>query len=170
MPGTSRLTPRQLANRRWYTKNREAVLASRKLNPKDKAATKAFYEKNREAILAGRHAQRADPKTWAKAQMPVLRNRARSKGLDFDLTADDIVVPEYCPILGIKLIVVGGHFTAASPSVDRVDSSRGYVRGNVRVISYRANRLKSNMTLKEVEAMLRYMRQDVYVECKDRLG
>jgi len=77
------------------------------------------------------------------------KSRAQATGRAFDLGLDDITIPETCPVLGIPL---------DQPSLDRFDNSLGYVKGNVRVISLRANRLKGDATVEEVEAILRYMR------------
>lgn len=94
------------------------------------------------------------------------RRRARDYGLDFDLTADDIVIPELCPVLGITLrldMPEGRRGTACddSPSIDRVDSAHGYVRGNVRIISWRANRIKNDGNAEEHERIAAYIRSSV---------
>ena len=60
-------------------------------------------------------------------------------------------IPEKCPVLGIPLGGVtsrGG--SDNSPSVDRIIPENGYIRGNVRIISKRANVLKNNGTLDEL--------------------
>lgn len=67
------------------------------------------------------------------------RARARKTGLDFDLDLADIVIPDLCPELGIPLERLAGFASPGTPSIDRIDNSRGYVRGNVRIISFRAN-------------------------------
>lgn len=87
--------------------------------------------------------------------------RARKKGIEFSITKNDIVIPERCPILGIEIeagvgrkrdsdspILVGAR--DSSPSLDRIDNTRGYVPGNVMVISWRANYLKNTATLEEL--------------------
>jgi hypothetical protein len=72
--------------------------------------------------------------------------------LDFDIEVSDIVIPTHCPILGIELSwKEGGPRAPWKPSLDRIDSSKGYVKGNVQVISYRANVLKRDMTLEEAQ-------------------
>jgi len=90
------------------------------------------------------------------------RNRARKRGLPFDIEKSDIVIPEVCPVLGIALAFSPGPggrgFGDTSPSVDRMVPELGYVRGNIRVISYRANSLKKDATVAELEAVLSYMR------------
>ena len=70
------------------------------------------------------------------------------RGLDFNIDMSDLVVPELCPVLGIPM---------DKPSIDRVDNDKGYVKGNVAVISDRANRLKRDATLGEVQALARWM-------------
>lgn len=71
------------------------------------------------------------------------RTRAREKGLDFDITEDDIPIPTHCPILGIELIPNSASRTY-SMSIDRIDSTKGYVKGNVWIISGKANVMKNN--------------------------
>lgn len=78
------------------------------------------------------------------------RSRASKKGLDFDIEVSDIVIPEFCPALGIPLVRATGHLTDNSPSIDRIDSTKGYIKGNIAIISNRANRIKSNSTPTEL--------------------
>jgi hypothetical protein len=82
------------------------------------------------------------------------RDRARRNGSEFSITAEDIPdFPEYCPILGMRLEVAEagrGFASPNSPSLDRIDSSLGYVPGNLQVISNRANWLKGDSTLQEL--------------------
>ncbi len=80
------------------------------------------------------------------------RQRAAKSGLGFDLELSDIVVPRKCPWLGIE-IRPGGGKKPSSPSLDRVDNAKGYVKGNVEVVSWRANNLKATATLDEMIAM-----------------
>ena len=75
-------------------------------------------------------------------------------GVPFDLTGNDITIPERCPILGIKLQRGIGKPCYASPSLDRIVPAKGYTHGNVRVISYRANCLKRDATIEEMRAVL----------------
>ena len=61
-----------------------------------------------------------------------------------------MTIPEFCPILGIPLIRVGTIATDNSPSIDRIDSTKGYIKGNVQVISKKANTLKNSSSLSEL--------------------
>jgi hypothetical protein len=72
------------------------------------------------------------------------RSRARAAGVRFDIDVSDVVIPKRCPILDILLRRGRGRPSPASPSLDRIIPDLGYVKGNVMVISYRANMLKNN--------------------------
>jgi len=85
------------------------------------------------------------------------RFRAKEAGVPFDLTVEDIVIPPTCPVLGIPLVsAIGGGKKgprANSPTLDRLNPDLGYVRGNVAVVSFRANRAKNDLSLAEIEAL-----------------
>ena len=93
-------------------------------------------------------------------QQMINRTRARAKknGLEFNLTIDDISIPDVCPVLGIRIFsnIKDGSMGPCdnSPSIDKIFPNKGYVRGNIRVISYRANLLKSNATVEEMRLVL----------------
>ena len=87
------------------------------------------------------------------------KGRAKKHGLEFNITLDDIVIPEKCPITGrpLRKISSNGKFCNDSPSLDRINNAFGYIKGNVAVISYKANSRKSDMTLEEVNRLRNYM-------------
>jgi hypothetical protein len=96
---------------------------------KDKSKTKeylrAWKDKNREKNL-----------------FQLARHRALKKGIEFNIEISDIVIPETCPILGlpIKKLIDGNR--DLSPSLDRIDNAKGYIKGNIQVISFKANAMK----------------------------
>lgn len=89
--------------------------------------------------------------------------RAKRDGREFNIDKTDVVIPTHCPVLGIELHHGKRAACDHSPTLDRRDTTKGYVKGNVFVISHRANKLKSNMTLEEIEALASYMRTGVSV-------
>jgi len=93
-----------------------------------------------------------------KYRLRQLKRSAAKRNIEFSLRPEDIVIPEYCPVLGIKLSLTNTKVANNSPSVDRFDNNKGYVKDNVRVISYRANVLKRDATIEELEAVIRYMK------------
>lgn len=95
----------------------------------------------------------ADRKTQ---MLRAAKRRASVKEIEFDIEISDIDIPEFCPILGLKLDFFNGKEDKdTSPSLDRKDNSKGYIKSNVRIISHRANRLKSNATIEDLEALLK---------------
>lgn len=96
---------------------------------------------------------------FRRVMLQTAKKRAREQSLPFDLTEDDIFIPEHCPVLGIPLRPASGRgFHPSSPTLDRLVPELGYVRGNVAVISCRANILKSNGTAEEHERIAAWMR------------
>lgn len=101
------------------------------------------------------HDNRDKRKRWEAANREkVLWNnayyRAKRKGLEFAIDVSDIKIPETCPVLGIPM---------DCPSLDRIRNEDGYTLDNICVISKRANTLKNNATVEELEAVIAYMRR-----------
>ena len=86
-----------------------------------------------------------------KRMLASVKSRAKKEGIEFNLELEDIVIPEFCPLLGIKLCLdnTNGDINS-SPSVDKLIPSKGYTKGNVIVISHRANTIKSNASIDEI--------------------
>lgn len=87
------------------------------------------------------------------------RSRAHKKKIPFTITVEDIVIPEYCPVLGIKLERNGGKNNPATPSLDKFIPAKGYVPENIHVISWRANWIKQDSTVDEIERLALWMRK-----------
>ena len=89
--------------------------------------------------------------------------RAKQRGIPFNITVNDVEWPSYCPALGIELDYSlgikgsGGAFN--SPSLDRIIPSKGYIKGNVIVVSNLANRIKTDATIDQIERVASYYRQ-----------
>lgn len=94
--------------------------------------------------------------TFEKKLSSLLRTRkskARKAGIEFSITADDFEPTYFCPLLrSIEFNFSNdGKSRSSSMSLDRIDPTKGYVKGNVQLISQRANRIKNNATLEEFE-------------------
>jgi hypothetical protein len=94
------------------------------------------------------------------------KRRAQSTGREFNLTIKDMLslVVSRCPVLGTDLVWEYGHGRGLdnhSPSLDRIDNSLGYVKGNVAIISHRANAMKNSSTVKELRLILAYVENPV---------
>lgn len=82
------------------------------------------------------------------------KNRATKANREFTITKEDIVIPKICPVLNVPM----KKGTIYAPSIDRMNSDKGYTPDNIRVISKRANTLKNNATLSELEMIIDYVR------------
>lgn len=87
------------------------------------------------------------------------RARAKQAGIEYTITKEDIVIPEYCPVLGIKLHREDRATWYAAPSIDRIDNTKGYIPGNIVIVSRRANILKRDATIEELVLLAKYYKQ-----------
>lgn len=146
-------------NQAYYARNKEKL----------KQNSKEYYYANQEqAILRVQEYREANrPAIQEKGRkyyrrklhnrlLNSARARAKRYGLEFNITEEDIFIPSHCPLLGIELQVATGKKASKSfsPSLDRFDPSKGYVKGNVWVISYKANTMKNNATLTELQKLV----------------
>lgn len=113
----------------------------------NKARFKATARKYKAKI---REVTRTDRRRWALRLWNSAKVRARRFGLDFNLQKTDVVVPDLCPVLGMVLKLNVGRQGPDSATLDRIDPVRGYVAGNVIVVSLKANAIKSNATPDEI--------------------
>jgi hypothetical protein len=80
------------------------------------------------------------------------RKRSIMKNYAFNLTIDDIHIPEICPILKIPIIVGNKNNYESTPSIDRIDNDKGYTKDNIQIISKKANSMKNSASIKELIA------------------
>jgi hypothetical protein len=94
---------------------------------KHQAYCQKYRENNRALVLLGQ-----------------ARYRAKKKGIEFNLELSDVVIPKVCPVLKIPLTAgsSSGGPRGCSPSLDRIDNTKGYIKGNVQVMSHKANTMK----------------------------
>ena len=85
-----------------------------------------------------------------------IKSRCKRMGREFSIELEDITIPEKCPVFGFELKRENRETWMCAPSVDRIDSSKGYIKGNVTVVSRRANILKRDATLEELEQLFNY--------------
>lgn len=89
------------------------------------------------------------------------RARAKKLGLEHSISEDDIEIPEFCPVFNIPIFKVEGKKTDNSFSIDRINNTLGYIKGNIKIISYKANRLKNTSSIEDLEAILKYMKENL---------
>jgi hypothetical protein len=89
-----------------------------------------------------------------------IKTKCKTRNIPFEIEESDIIIPEFCPVLGIKLNMSHGKPRDSSPSIDRINPKLGYVKGNIMIISNRANTVKSNGTAEEHEKIAKYIRDN----------
>lgn len=127
----------------YYSANKDAVLEN----------VKQYRDSNRETIKEkGREYYRRKLKNRI---LNAAKARARKFGYEFNITEEDVIIPKYCPLLGVEMFVAEGRQGSKknSFSLDRIDSTKGYIKGNVWVISMLANSMKSDGTFDDFQRM-----------------
>lgn len=113
--------------------------------------------------------QQANPKlAWAWNATNRARQRAKTLGMEFNLTSEYVasIAPDLCPVFSLPMEYPDGSLRRGmtqgpqlfSASLDRITPSRGYVIGNVAVICHKANRIKADASLAEIEAVAVWLR------------
>ena len=152
--------PKVLANRekakRYTQKNKEAVYAK----------TKIWKEKNPEALKNHRASWFSIPENRIKHTLAQAKRRALKNNVLFNITFEDLLpLPEQCPVFNTPLNYSGAGsqrgFIDNSPSIDRIIPSLGYTTGNVKIVSWRANRIKSDASIHELSAVLDYIKREI---------
>ena len=151
-------------NQAYYARNKEKL----------KQDAKEYYYANQEQALlrvqeyrdANRPVIQEKGRKYYRRKLPnrllnSARARAKRYGLEFNITEEDIFIPSHCPLLGIELQVAEGKRASKSfsPSLDRFDPSKGYIKGNVWVISHKANTMKNDATLKELQKLVNNLKK-----------
>ena len=87
------------------------------------------------------------------------KQRCKKSGLEFDIRVSDIIIPDVCPATNIELNMNSGKPGAYknSPSLDRIDNTKGYIRGNIQVISQCANAMKGAATRDELISFAKWV-------------
>ena len=99
-----------------------------------------------------------------------LKGRAKKGNIPFDLTVEDIksVWTGVCPAFNVPLSWEHDKTNESSSELDRIVPEKGYVKGNVRWISRRANRIKNDSTIEELEKVLNYLKDSLCTEIEPR--
>lgn len=142
----------------YYQLNKDKLKEKARLHYlklKENWANATEDEKN--VIRKKRREQAAKTKPWLtrRKRRPeaylfnIAKQRSKRRGIEFTITVDDLKMPEFCPLLGVRLDSYADNVDL-HPSIDRIDSAKGYIKGNVWIISHRANRVKSNASADEI--------------------
>lgn len=102
-------------------------------------------------------------KSWKDDAKKILlynsKKRAKNSNLEWNLTREDLIIPSHCPVFGFELKREDKKTWRTAPSIDRVDNTKGYTPDNIIIISRRANILKKDATIEELEQMAEFFRK-----------
>lgn len=146
---------------RYNCKNCRKVLY--KKNPKkhiDRA--KIYYKNNSDKIKLQRFISYSE--NYIKHIWKSAKCRAKKQNVPFEIDIVDIIIPKYCPVLGIELIINRGRCRDNSPSLDKIIPELGYVKGNIAVISHKANTIKNNSSIDDLIKIYNYYCKDYILE------
>lgn len=124
-------------------------------------ASDAYALRQEKATQQRTHQKQTDPVArWATMAIGNARKRAKQLGVPCTITKEWLVAaaPTHCPLLEVSLDYAATVSCAASASVDRKDSTGGYTPENCKIISFKANRIKSNATADEISLVAQNMR------------
>lgn len=146
--------------RRYYAKLKQNPEAYADFRARKAAYQARKYKENPVRWVGENNKRRRATYCASNCVTRMLRNakkRAAVKGWDFNITRDDIIVPDACPVFGTPFTAPAGHaYKSTAPSLDRIHNHLGYVKGNVVVVSSRANSLKSNATIEEMRKLVAF--------------
>lgn len=128
---------------------------------------RAYYGRRREDPKFVKACRTASKKYYKKTRVerPELgmlncaRERARVKCQDFSITVSDVSIPSNCPCCGKIMVLTARRGNPDSPSLDRLESTKGYIQGNIAVICTHCNTVKNNGTAAHHEQIAAWMRK-----------
>lgn len=106
-----------------------------------------WVKNNHEKVILMKKERRKDIKY---SLLESAKTRSLKKNITFDISINDIIVPEYCPALNIKLIKSTNRLSSNSPSIDRINPNKGYTKDNIQILSFKANAMKNNASKEEL--------------------
>lgn len=144
----------------YRAKNKQRIRDKENEYRKKKLLTDPIYRAKVNAGQRNRYERYAIDRMLRNARVRALKNN-----LEFTLNPDSLTIPEKCPILQIPLFTgTKGNYTN-SPSLDRIDNTKGYVDGNVAIISSLANSMKNCATIEQLHTFAKNIGD--YIHIKD---
>lgn len=129
---------------------KECMTAYRKLNAeKTKLYMRELRKTNNEKVKKSRrNSYRNTPPNLKVFYQS--KSRANTRNIEFNIEPEDIFIPQECPYLKVPFIIGTKENYQYTHSLDRIDNDKGYIKGNVEIISKKANSMKNNATNEEL--------------------
>ena len=150
--------------REYYQKNKETIRIKESEYKKEyyarKIAKNPDYYKELHSTIVSR--KNSDKNVFARHKFSDQKSSAKIRKIEWNLDKDStiklIAEAKYCAISGIRLShkINNRH----APSIDRINSSRGYVPGNIQIVSTIVNRMKNVLTSREFKEICKKVVQN----------
>jgi hypothetical protein len=138
-----------------YWQKAKAEGRTKQIAERNKNNVKKYYDNNKEAISLKKRETMVN--NYLKYALIRIKSRCKKENVEFNITEEDLVLPTHCPIFGMELeAAVGRGAKDNSYSLDRVNPQGGYVKGNVVIVSNKANRMKNNGSLDDLKKLVEY--------------
>lgn len=152
--------------RKYKKENPDVIKAEkRRYYERNKDKRRRYYQKNKEHIAQKAKESRTGKEGYIKTMLCSAKSRAKTKGWKFDLDLEFLMkhAGDHCPVDNLPFdwnreLDLDDSLPLSIPSLDRIDSSRGYTKDNVIIIGDKWNRWKSNMTIDNLELLIKYVR------------
>jgi len=138
-----------------HFENRDAILLKWK-NTRDSLTT----EQKKDIAIKSKEWYRNSIK---KRLLARAKDRSKRLGMYCNIDISDIIITEKCPLLEIPFEYGSTHNKWLTYSIDRIDNTKGYVKGNIQIITYLANTMKSKATIPQ----LRTFAKNILLQFKD---
>lgn len=162
--------PKKIYNAKYHEENRKSQNDGRrarywKRRDKELEKMREYQRINVVKLRAiGRAKHREDPRVnmLANAKM-----RAKKKDIEFSITINDLPIPDRCPVLGVRFVIGEGVSHQFSPALDRIDNHKGYIKGNVIIVSHKVNTAKNNCSPEELVRIADFYSRRILLEAAE---
>jgi hypothetical protein len=145
-----------------------------KANISSMAIRKEKNDKEQHLKMSAKWGEQWKDKEWrASALFQAMKEKFKHKRQaamyskhEWALSFNDLEWPLVCPVLGLELDYFCPSRTESSVSFDRIDNNKGYIKGNVVVMSWRANRIKNDGTADEHQKIADFLTIFTSTACK----
>lgn len=157
---TGKLCPHGHNSKRYTKSSRCVECVSEKQKTLGNKYAKKWRETHKETNkVKNKEEYRKQGKNYIYLMWSRAKKRALEKNIPFSIDLNDIIIPTVCPVLNVPFVIndSGRGPGDYSPSLDRIIPELGYVKNNIKVISFKANRIKSDADVVDLKKVLEYV-------------